>query len=255
MTAPVRAAGWRGKVLAISGEREADNRLGVVSAMLTWGKANGHVNANHLAGFKRLYHNDRSEIIWLPEHVGVLMASASVEMQRALILALHTGQRQGDLLRLSWGNYDGEYIVIRQGKTGRRVEIPCTKALKAMLDGMDRTSTVMLTTATGRPWTGKNFRKQWLAACRKAKVPAEQHFHDIRGTAITLFAEAGATVPQIASITGHSLKEVGSILEKYLARTSTLAGEAIVLFENARSTKFANQMQTVAPSQRKASPK
>ncbi len=243
---------WRAAVLKGSGEREADNRLGVVSAMLTWGRANGHLNANHLAGFRRLYHNDRSDLIWLPEHVGAFMAAAPVELQRALILALHTGQRQGDLLRLSWGNYDGAAIVLRQGKTGRRVEIPCTRALKRMLDQLDRTATVVLTTKSGRPWTGKNFRKQWLAACRLAKIPAELHFHDIRGTAATLFAEAGATVPQIASITGHSLKEVGSILEKYLARTSVLSGEAIVLFENAKSTKFANQMQTATPDKRKA---
>ena len=66
------------------------------------------------------------------------MKVAPVELQRALILALHTGQRQGDLLRLDWNNYDGAMISLRQGKTGRKVEIPCTKALKRMLDGLDR---------------------------------------------------------------------------------------------------------------------
>lgn len=134
--------GWRAEVAKVSGEREADNRLGVISAMLTWGRANGQLNANHVTGFRRLYHNDRSQIIWLPDHVGAFMAVAPVEMQRALILALHTGQRQGDLLRLSWSNYDGVAISLRQGKTGRKVEIPCTMALKSMLDGMIRSSAV-----------------------------------------------------------------------------------------------------------------
>lgn len=243
---------WRAIVAKESGDREADHRLSTISAMLTWARENGHVNANHVAGFRRLYHNDRSDLIWLPEHVSAFMAVAPVEMQRALILALHTGQRQGDLLRLSWGNFDGSSIALRQSKTGRKVEILCTKALKRMLDRLDRIAAVILTTSTGRPWTGKNFRKQWLAACRKAGVPAELHFHDLRGTAATLFAEAGATVPQIASITGHSLKEVSSILEKYLSRTSVLAGEAIILFENAKSTKFANRLQTAAPKKGKA---
>ena len=55
----------------------------------------------HLRGFKRLYHADRSEIIWLPVHIAAFMAVAPIEMQRAMILALHTGQRQGDLLRLA----------------------------------------------------------------------------------------------------------------------------------------------------------
>jgi len=58
---------------------------------------------------------------------------------------------------------------------------------------------------------------------------------------------AACTTPQIAAITGHSLKTVTSILDKYLARTRVLAGEAVTLFENAKSTKFANRLQTRTP--------
>jgi hypothetical protein len=60
---------WRETVARSSGEREADNRLSAISAMLTWAIDRGHINANYLRGFKRLYHADRSEIIWLPEHL------------------------------------------------------------------------------------------------------------------------------------------------------------------------------------------
>jgi hypothetical protein len=35
-----------------------------------------------------------------------------------LLLALWTGQRQGDLLRLPWSAYDGKYIRLRQSKGG-----------------------------------------------------------------------------------------------------------------------------------------
>jgi hypothetical protein len=52
---------WRATVARTSGEREADNRLSVVSAMLTWAKENGIVFSNHIAGFRRLHHADRSE--------------------------------------------------------------------------------------------------------------------------------------------------------------------------------------------------
>ncbi len=50
------------------------------------------------------------------------------------MLALWTGQRQGDLLKLSRLAYDGEKIRLRQSKTGVRVVIPVAAALKAMLD-------------------------------------------------------------------------------------------------------------------------
>lgn len=226
-----------------SGEREGDNRLSVVSAMLTWARDNGVVFANHVEGFKRLYHNDRSDNIWLPEHIEAFMTVASVEMQQAMILALHTGQRQADLRELTWTKYDGQYIALRQRKTGMDVVVPCTKALKTMLDGMERKAVVILTTKTGRSFKKRYFAEQWKLTCEAAGI-TDLHFHDLRGTAVTMMAEAGASVPQIISVTGHSLKSATTILEKYLARTRVLASQAIDLFENAPSTKFANQMQT-----------
>ncbi len=142
---------WHAEIAVSSGHREADNRLTIVSAMLEWGRDKGYVTSNHLTGFRRLYSGgDRSEMIWLPEHIDAFMKVAPVEMQQALILALHTGQRQGDLLRASWSNYDGRYLTVRQEKSRfkTKVEIPCTAALKAMLDGMSRIGAVILTTKT-----------------------------------------------------------------------------------------------------------
>ena len=72
------------------------------------------------------------------------MRAAPIEMQRALILALHTGQRQGDILRLAWTNYDGAVLTLRQGKAKRGgkpapiVTVPCTAALRRMLDALTR---------------------------------------------------------------------------------------------------------------------
>lgn len=235
---------WHGEVASSSGHREADNRLTIVSALLGWAIDKGHITINHLSGFRRLYEGgDRSEMIWLPEHIDRFMKVASVEMQRALILALHTGQRQGDMLRLAWTNYDGQWISLRQGKGGVKVEIPCTPALRRMLDGIDKSGTLVLTTKTGKPWKARYFKRQWELASTKAGI-TDLHFHDLRGTAVTMLAEAGCATPQIAAITGHSLRTVSTILEKYLARTRHLAQGAITLFQNAKATKFANQLQT-----------
>jgi integrase len=234
---------WRSAVASSSGEREADNRLSVVSAMLTWGVDNGRVFSNHVTGFKRLHKSDRSDNIWLPEHIEAFMKVAPVEMQRALLLALHTGQRQGDLRKLVWTNYDGKAISLRQNKGSQRVTVACTATLKRMLDAMPRTSAVVLATKTGRPWSERYFKAQWEAASKAAGIEG-LHFHDLRGTAITMLAQASCTVPEIAAITGHSLKSVHSILEKYLARTGALASAGIEKFENATSTDFANQLQT-----------
>ena len=191
------------------------------------------------------------------------MKVAPIEMQRALILGLHTGQREGDILRMPWSAYDGSRIILRQGKArrgsklGPLIEIPCTAALRRMLDGMERTSPLILTTKTGQSFKKRYFARLWNEATSKAGLQAvalpgsdqavELHYHDLRGTAVTLLSEAGCTPQQVATITGHSLKTVHRILERYLARTRGLAEQAIFNFENSPRTKFANQLQTVAP--------
>jgi integrase len=66
---------------------------------------------------------------------------APTHLHLRLLLALWTGQRQGDLLRLPWSAYDGTHIRLRQGKTGTRVVIPvggaaqgCTRRSDQVLD-------------------------------------------------------------------------------------------------------------------------
>jgi integrase len=255
---------WRETVAKTSGFREADNRLSVISAMLSWGVDTGRLTANHISKFKRLHHADRSEIIWLPEHINAFMAIAPIEMQRALIIALHTGQRQGDILKLKWSNYDGTRIDLRQEKSrrnglpGKPITIKCTQTLKTMLDGIERKSEFILCTKTGHPFKKRYFLEQWDKATSLANLnsiklpnmpnPQKLHFHDLRGTAVTMLALAGNDVPAIATITGHSQRTASVILDKYLARTSALADSAIDKFEASEFNKFANQLQTVTPN-------
>ena len=56
-----------------------------------------------------------------------------------------------------------------------------------------------------------------------------------------MLADAGCTIPEIASITGHSPRTVQRILDKYLARTGKLAANAIAKFENDMETNSANR--------------
>jgi integrase len=248
---------WRAAVATASGAREADYRLSVVSAMLSWAVDNGRIDTNHLKGFKRLYRSDRSDIIWLAADIEAFMGAAPLAMQRALILALHTGLRQGDIRKLCWSNYDGANLTLRIGKNQRGgqkaplVTIPCTKALRAMLDGMERHSAVILTTKEGRPFTARYFGHQWDGAMTLAGLASSPlHFHDLRGTAVTMLAEAGCSVAQIVAITQHSLATATRILEVYLSPTRHLANQAIAQFENAKATEFANQLQTGAQNAR-----
>jgi integrase len=72
------------------------------------------------------------------------MCVASEPLRLAMILALWTGQRQGDLLRLPWSAYDGQTIRLKQSKTGAKVTIPVGAPLKAALDATKKRGPLIL---------------------------------------------------------------------------------------------------------------
>ncbi|MFN3825896.1 MAG: hypothetical protein ACK4RN_18160 [Pseudorhodobacter sp.] len=132
-----------------------------------------------------------------------------------------------------------------------------------MLDATPRQCAYILARADGRPWftekDDKALAKAWRACMEdlgfyprsfqdlsKAEKATFLHFHDLRGTAVTMLGAAGVPVPQICAVTGHTLQSATRILEKYLARTAAMSRAAILAFENSPATAFANRLQTGA---------
>lgn len=215
--------------------READNRVTVLARVLSWAAKDSDLSVNVLDSFERAYVSDRSDRIWLPEHVAAFLSAADPDMQLAMALALHTGQRQADIRKMAWSQYDGQRITLKQGKTGRAVCVPCTAALKLTLDTAPKRGALILLTKTEKAFQKRYFAECWAnAAAEAAKSQpgiSDLHFHDIRGTTVTMLFEAGCTVAEVASITGHTLRRAQEILDRYLARTSTMATNAIAKFE------------------------
>ena len=108
--------------------------------------------------------------------------------------------------------------------------------LKAALDAIDKRSTIILTSSEGKPWTPDGFRTSWGKACRRAGIVGVT-FNDLRGTAVTQLALCECTEAEIATITGHTLRDVRSILDAhYLHRDPALAESAIRKLERRTKT-------------------
>jgi integrase len=162
--------------------------------------------------------------------VKAFMEGANKPLRLAALMALNLGRREGDLIRLTWGQYDGTHIAVTNRKGGRKVKFRarCTQTLKDALDAY-RTSLgrvphkdePILTTVTGKPWNESHFSTKFSAAKNMAGL-SHLHFHDIRGTAITVLAEQGCTHAEIASISGHWSRDVARIIDKYMAMTGPL---------------------------------
>jgi integrase len=221
---------WRDE-LALMPKRQADYAWQVLKLMLNWAKDRGRITVNPCEGGGRVYHGTRVDFVWSVEDEAAFLEHAPPQLHLPLLLALWTGQRQGDLLRLPWSAYDGSTIRLRQSKTGARVIIPVGAPLKAALDATPKRGPIILTSANGRPWTESGFRMAWWQA-RAAAGIAGLTFNDLRGTAVTRLAMVECTEAQIASITGHSLRDVRSILDAhYLHRDIELARSAITKLE------------------------
>lgn len=224
---------WRDR-LAVSSRRNADYRFSVFARALSWSVNRGMTPLNPLERTGRVYRARRSENVWSDADEQSFLSKAPPHLHLALLLALWTGQRQGDLLRLTWSAYDGEVLRIRQRKTQARVVIPVGSPLKVALEALKehrKDAVTILTTEQGRAWTESGFRASWRKACAKAGVQ-DVTFHDLRGTAVTRLALAGCSEAEIATITGHSLRDVGAILDAhYLKRDFRLAVSAIEKLE------------------------
>jgi integrase len=222
---------WRDRVAAASGRRQADYAWDVLARVLSWALDRGLVLANPCTRGGRLYRGSRRENVWTAADEAAFLERAPARLHLALMLALWTGQRQGDLLRLPWNAYDGKHIRLRQSKTGARVVIPVGAPLKVALDAAPKVSPIILTNRDGKPWRSESFRWIWNRACKAAGIVGLT-FHDLRGTAVTRLALAGATEAEIATITGHSMRSVRAILDvHYLSRDPALAESAITKLE------------------------
>jgi integrase len=231
--------GWRDKLAASAGRRQADYAWTVLARVLSWSFDRGLVAGNPCERGGRLYRGGgRADKIWTVADEVAFLERAPAHLHLPLLLALWTGQRQGDLLHLPWSSYDGTHIRLRQRKTAVRVVIPVGAPLKAAFDATPKISTVILTNSEGKPWTSDGFRASWRKACKVAGIVGVT-FNDLRGTAVTRLAIAQCTEAEIATITGHSLRGVHAILDThYLGRDQALGESAIRKLE--RGTKTPN---------------
>jgi integrase len=238
---------WRDQ-LAKTSLRQADYAYGTLARILSWAHNRGLIAVNPCAKGGKLYHGSRVDKVWTDEQVAQFLQAAPPYLRLAMLLAINTGQRQGDLLRLPWSAYDGKYIKLRQRKTGAYVPIPVADALKAALDAAPRQSPIMLTNSEGKPWSESGFQSAWGKATIRAGIRGLT-FHDLRGTAVLTLARAECNEVEIYSITGHKPSDVRAILTAhYLPRDVQVADNAIAKLNRYRDQTEDEILPTARPT-------
>ena len=187
-------------------------------------------------------------VLWLPYEITHLVAVAdAVEpaIGDGIVIALHTGQRQADVLDFGWQQMQDGRALFQPQKTSRstrvRIAAPLSPPLLARLDAIrarQRTGAVVALQPAGPVITGPNgryvadtFRHRFaeIRAHAALALPAiaDKRFQDLRDTAVTRLALAGCELAEICAITGHSAASAVHVIRHYLVLQPAHADTAI----------------------------
>ena len=122
-------------------------------------------------------------------------------------VALHTGCRQGELLKLVWGDVDfnAGTIFLRDTKSGESRRVLMNSKVQDVLLALpvrDVPGTPVFTDTLGGPMEGRNLRRDFDHAIKKAGI-APFRFHDLRHTFASRLAMMGANDRTLQTLLGH----------------------------------------------------
>ncbi len=188
----------------------ANNQLKVLRAVMRFAMDRGLVHSDPTAGVRMLRYRSEGFHTWTEVEIAAFERfwPLGSKQRLAFDLLLFTAQRSGDVRRMTRQQVQGGRVSVRQEKTGQLVDIVQHPRLAASLEAYRSDHFMLLTTGEGKPYSEKGFGNWVKKAATQAGLP-HCSAHGLRKAAARRLAEAGCTVHEIMSITGHqSLKEV-----------------------------------------------
>jgi integrase len=156
--------------------------------------------------------------------------SSNAYLYPAVVLALSTGMRSGEIMGLTWDVVDLNRgrAILHETKNGERRAVAITGHALDVLKDMGkvrRIDTGLLFPSKEitpqKPQKPIDLRAPWLAALKKADIQ-DFKFHDLRHSAASYLAMNGASLAEIAEVLGHKtlqmVKRYAHLSEGHTAR-------------------------------------
>lgn len=199
--------------------------MNLASASVNWARKTGHIETSAVWTRCGVVYKGEWEA-WTREDVDKAKASAPFGIMRdVVLLAAYTGMRRRDILSIDFTYFYTKngvpHLAYVQSKTGAPIDMPLASAIRDL-------HLVKEVMAGRNPITDKltvhSFYRVYLRYCKFIGV--KKPFHGLRKYCATMLAEAGCSMPEIMSITGH---ESTTTAMKYIrsANKKTLTVNAI----------------------------
>lgn len=178
----------------------ANHTIRIIKTFLNWAVRVNKLSKNPIAHMDR-YKVDQKEPRFLkPEEVKDLLEKAkSLRSYLVIALAVYTGMRQGEIMRLNWKDVDLEnnMITVMLSKPGKFRKIPIHKDLGFILKSNGKKS--------GLIYDGTVRTIEWELTLIRKEMPKTEHFrfHDLRHTFASLLIKSGVDIYTVSKLLGH----------------------------------------------------
>jgi integrase len=169
---------------------------------------------------------------WTDEELVQFEDRWPVGSRERLVFALlfYTGQRGGDVVRMSRRDIVNGHVKVKQDKTGAELNIPIHPDLAAVIKATPSKGLTLIGDENGRPIKRPRLTALMREATKAAGLPNRCVPHGLRKAVLRVMAEKGASARQLASVSGHKTTKE---LDRYTAAADqpTLAAGGIGLIK------------------------
>lgn len=183
--------------------------MAALSGLFSWALKSDHLDVHPMKGIELLAEGStRLRCLSDEERESLIAAcreSGGLRLQTLVVLALTTGARRGELLRLQWSDLDvaNRQVVIHGTGRLRTRTLPLPRSAFDLLGRLSRVRRIDRSDVFAEPDGRVRFpRAAWRAALESAAVE-DFRFHDLRHSAASYLAQSGASLPEIAEILGN----------------------------------------------------
>lgn len=199
----------------------ANYTVKVLRVAFGWGRLRGWCDSNPAQGVPLLPRPADAPTrnrMWTAEEFAVVWQHASPRLRRALAMASYAGMRVGDVISVTWSDWDGEMLSWRQSKTGHLVQVRAPKPLRDELNSGARDGDQILLNGEGQPYTRDGLQtllwKLVKSLVEKKLVQPSLCFHGLRHSLGAALYDLGLDREARKAALGHVSDAASAVYER-----------------------------------------
>lgn len=196
-----------------------------VSKILSIAVQEGLIPANPMKGLKLPDVEERENRTLSPEEAMKLL-NPQTRTDAIMLVAMHTGMRRSELLRLEWRHIGKDMVKVPGTKNQKsKGSVPLTPEAKEAIDAQPKRSKYIFTTESGAQIISRNLSRDYSARKKTIGLPAETRLQDLRGSYVSLLIEQGVDPRTVMDLARHS--DLRTTMKAYARSREAVRIEAV----------------------------